>query len=263
MTAYLEAALEAASAAGAVLRQKFPEAREVKSKGWRDIVTDADLAAERAILDVIVSRFPGHAIFSEEGRHDKDLAAPIPTWIIDPLDGTTNYAHRLPCFTVSIGLAQGGELLAGVVHDPLRETTYYAERGQGAFVRRAGAPPVPMRVSAEADLAQALIGVDWPRDPEARQKTLEAALRAGAACRTLRCLGTSALHLAEVAAGGLEGYYHLTLQPWDVAGGALLILEAGGQLTTPAGGPWRLGELGAVASNGRLHAALLQTLALA
>ena len=263
MTLFLTTAIEAAQAAGDVLRRKFPQAREVKSKGWRDIVTDADLAAERTILDIIKMRFPDHIIFSEEGSHDKDLAAPVPTWVIDPLDGTSNYAHRFPFFSVSIGLAQGGGLLAGVVHDPIRRRTYFAEKGQGAYAQGEGEPPQPLRVSPQTDMAQAFIGVDWPRDPALRQKTVEAAGRVGGVCRTLRCLGTAALHLAEVAAGGLEGYYSLSLQAWDMAGGAMLVQEAGGQLSTPAGQPWKLSGIGVAASNRLLHPALLETLAFA
>lgn len=263
MTILLTTAIEAAQAAGDVLRRKFSQTREVQSKGLRDIVTDADFAAQRVILDVIATRFPDHAILSEEGRHDIDLEAPGLTWIIDPLDGTTNYSRRFPCFSVSIGLAARGELLAGVVYDPLRRETFFAEKGQGAFVRGEREPPLPLQVSQICDLADAIIGVDWPRDPAAREKVVKAAGRVGAAGRTLRSLGTAALALAQLAAGGLDAYYHLTLFPWDVAAGALLIQEAGGQLSTPAGAHWRLDGLGVVASNGHLHAALLEALALA
>jgi myo-inositol-1(or 4)-monophosphatase len=210
---------------------------------------------------VITARFPDHAIFSEEGKHDKDLAAPVPTWIIDPLDGTSNYAHRFPYFAVSIGLAQHGELLAGVVYDPLQREMYVAEKGRGAFRQGDGEAAEPMRVSLEAELSQSLIGVGWPRDPARRETTMEAARRMGAACRTLRSLGTAALELVEVAAGGLDGYYHLSLQPWDVAAGALLIIEAGGRLSTPAGEPWQLSNPATLATNGRLHQPLLKTLA--
>lgn len=261
MTAYLTTALDAAEAAGDVLRRKYHQAREVTSKGPRDIVTDADLASERAILDIITARFPDHAIVSEEGKHNADLLAPRPTWIIDPLDGTSNYAHRFPYFSVTLALVQGGEALAGVVYDFLRREMFWAEKGQGAFRQNAGEAPEPLRVSPRTDFSQALIGVGWPRDPAARQTTMEAVRRLGTACHTLRSLGTAALELAEVAAGGLDGFYHLILQPWDVAAGALLIWEAGGQITTPTGGPWRLDSRSTVASNGQLQAALLKAAA--
>ncbi len=260
MTNFLTTAIEAAQAAGEVLLRKFPETREVASKGPRDIVTDADLAAQRVILDLITQRFPDHAVLSEEGRHDIDLAAPGFTWVIDPLDGTSNYAHRFPYFSVSVGLAEKGEVVAGVVYDPFGRQTYYAERGQGAFVRSDSEPPKRLQVSDLADLAEALVGFDLPRDPVAREKVVAATARASAATRTLRSLGSAALGLAEVAAGGHAGYYHFTLLPWDVAGGALLIQEAGGQLSSPNGGPWRLSGAGVVTSNGRLHTALVKTL---
>ena len=260
MPNFLTTAIEAAQAAGEVLRRKFPETREVASKGPRDIVTDADLAAQRVILDLITRRFPDHAILSEEGRHDIDLAAPGFTWVIDPLDGTSNYAHRFPYFSVSVGLAEMGEVVVGVVHDPLGRQTYYAEKGKGAFVRSEAEPPERLQVSALTDLTQALVGFDLPREPAAREKVVAATARASAATRTMRSIGSAALGLAQVAAGGLDGYYHLTLLPWDVAGGALLIHEAGGRLSSPSGGPWRLDGTGVVTSNGHLHSALLKTL---
>ncbi len=261
MTIFLTTALEAARAAGEVLRRKFPETREVASKGWRDIVTDADWAAQRVILDIITRRFPDHAILSEEGPHDIDLTSPGFVWVIDPLDGTSNYAHRFPYFGVSLGLAQNGEVVAGVVHDPMLQRTYFAEKGYGAFAQVEAESPAPLRVTSLTDFSQALLGLDLPRDQAARLKVVEATERVGAAARTVRSLGSAALHLAHLAAGGLDGYYHLTLQPWDVAAGALLIQEAGGQLSMPSGAPWRLGGVGVVASNGHLHAALLKALA--
>jgi len=262
MTDYLNAAAEAAEAAGEVLRRAYSLPREVSLKGPRDIVTDADLAAERAILDILTARFPEHAILSEEGKAKAGLAGDVLTWVIDPLDGTSNYAHRFPYCAVSIALVQRGQVLAGVVYDFFRGERFQAEKGHGAFRHLAGRPAEPLQVSSRTDFATALVGVGWPRDPAARQTTLRSVERLGAACHTLRSLGTAALELAEVAAGGLDGYYHLTLQPWDVAAGALLIQEAGGQISTPAGEPWRLGSPATAASNGLLHPTLVRTLAL-
>jgi len=148
----------------------------------------------------------------------------------------------------------------GVVHDPLGRQTYYAEKGKGAFVRSEAEPPERLQVSALTDLTQALVGFDLPREPAAREKVVAATARASAATRTMRSIGSAALGLAQVAAGGLDGYYHLTLLPWDMAGGALLIQEAGGRLSSPSGGPWRLDGTGVVTSNGHLHSALLKTL---
>lgn len=262
LTPTLETAIEAATRAGNVLRRKLREAREVKSKGWRDIVTDADIAAQTTVLNVLTARFPKHVILSEEGQHDMDWQAPSPTWVIDPLDGTTNYARQFPSFCVSIGLIQRGALRVGVIHEPLRRETFYAEKGRGAFVLIGRGEPRRLRVNALTDFAGALIGVDWPRDPALRRRVVDALSRVAAECRTVRAVGSAALGLAYTAAGWLDGYYHLSLQPWDVAAGALLVLEAGGALTRPDGGAWQLADRGVVASNGPLHQKLLTTLAL-
>lgn len=260
----LHTAIEAAIAAGDIIRRKFPQTREITSKGWRDIVTDADFAAQKAISRIITQRFPDHAFLSEEGRHDIDLSAPIPTWVVDPLDGTTNYSHRFPSFCVAIALAHYDEIQVGVVHDPLRAQTYFAEKGRGAFVRGAKgrARAKRLHVSNLTDIGDSLISVDWARKPEVRERIVAALGRIAAECRSIRAVGSAQLGLAYVAAGYLDGYYHLALQPWDVAAGALLVTEAGGKISTPSGSAWRLGIAEAVASNGALHAAILKSLAL-
>lgn len=259
MTA-LSTALSAATAAGNVLRRKFRDAREVKSKGWRDIVTDADFAAQTAILRRIAAAFPKHAILSEEGRHDIDLFSATPTWVIDPLDGTTNYARQLPSFCVSIALAQHGALRVGVIHNPLTRETFYAQHSKGAFHQMGRGPARRMRVSALTDFAGALVGVDWARDPALRQEVLNKLERVAHAARTVRAVGSTALALAYVAAGWLDGYYHLSFHAWDVAAGALLVREAGGAVTQPDGRAWQLADLQMAASNGALHPALLAAL---
>jgi myo-inositol-1(or 4)-monophosphatase len=263
MTAPLQAALEAAVAAGDVLRMKISQPRAVQSKGWRDIVTDADVAAQQSIVEVLSAYTPDFALLSEEGRPGVALTAPGPVWIIDPLDGTTNYARQLPSFSVAIALMQHGAIELGVIHDPMRRETFFAGRGQGAFVQNEEGAPQPMHVSDLAGLEDALVGVDWARDPELRARTLEGAARVSSACRTLRALGSAALGLAYVASARLDGYFHLSLQPWDVAAGALLVSEAGGTITALDGAVWQPGAGQAVASNGHLQPALLNVLALA
>jgi len=258
----LHTALTAARVAGGILRDQFLQPRVVQSKGYRDIVTDADFAAQAAILEILRRDFPDDAILSEEGRHDIDLDSDTPTWVIDPLDGTTNYARQLPAFSVSIGLARRGACLLGVIHDPLRGETFYAEHRRGAFAQYGAGGPQPLRVSAIADFGEALVGVDWSRDPQLREKILAAVTRAGMESRTLRAFGSTALGLAYIAAGRLDGYFHLALQPWDVAAGAVIIREAGGALSTPDGGAWRLGEPQLAASNRVLHEALIAHLGL-
>jgi len=261
----LQSALTAARAAGQILHDKFLHPREITSKGWRDIVTDADFAAQKAILEILAKDFPDHAVLSEEGRRDAqaDLAAPVPTWVIDPLDGTANYSRQFPAFSVAIGLVHQGEILLGVIHDPMQDETFFAEKGQGAFIQYGGDPPQPMQVSRVADLGDVFVGVDWARDPGTRQRVLEALVRVGAEARTIRAIGSAALGMAYVAAGRLDGYYHLALQPWDVAAGAIIVTEAGGQLSAPDGSEWRLGNMQLVASNGALHPLMVKTLALA
>ncbi len=246
---HLTVALAAAVAAGDVLRQLWPKPRQVQSKGPRDIVTDADFAAQTVVLDHLRAAFPAHAILSEEGRHDIDLSSPTPTWIIDPLDGTTNYARGLPVFAVSVALAWGGVVQVGVIHDPLRRESLYAARGSGAWLQRGRAKAQPLRVSAVADLGEAVIGLDWAREPELRALTLAAVQRLAARARSLRATGSAALGLAYVGAGWIDGYFHHMLQPWDLAAAALIVAEAGGVLNTPSGAPWHLGEAQIAASN--------------
>ncbi len=262
MNPTLEAAIEAAVAAGAVLRRKWPQTRQVKSKGMRDIVTDADYAAQHAIAGRLQSRFPEYAFLGEEGPAAVDFTGPTPTWVVDPLDGTTNYARRVPCFSVAVALVQAGQVEVGVIHDPLRRETFYAARGQGAFVQAGRGRPQPLHASATSRLDDFIVGVDWAREPGLRQRSLEAHQRVATLCRTVRCFGSAALGLAYVATGWLDGYFHLALMPWDVAASALLIAEAGGCLTAPDGGAWRLGNGQLVASNARAHGRLVEVLAL-
>jgi myo-inositol-1(or 4)-monophosphatase len=262
MTNAMEVARDAARLAGELLRRKLPRRREVNYKGLRDIVTDADVAAQAVIIDRIRAAFPDHAILAEEGQHDLDLAGPQPLWVVDPLDGTTNYARRFPVFSVSIAQVQGGELQTGAIYDPQRREMFFAERGQGAWIQRGTGKPRPLRVSATTDLAEGLIGLDWARDPDLRTRTLEALIRVAGVCRTVRSTGSAALALAYVGMGWLDAYYHLMLMPWDVAAGALIIREAGGTVTTPGGALWKLGEPAVAASNTHLHPALLTALAL-
>ena len=259
-SAELQTALDAAHLAGALLRRKFRQARDVRYKGPRDIVTDADEAAQAAIQSLLAARFPAHAFLGEEGYHAADLAAPGPTWVVDPLDGTSNYARQFPFFCVSIGLSLVGQPQLGVIFDPMRGETFYAVRGQGAFVQRGRGRPRPMRVSAITDFGEALIGVDWSREPHVRARVIAAVERVGARCRTIRATGSAALGLAYVAAGWMDGYANLALAPWDVAAGSLLIEEAGGAVTTATGAPWRLGQPAVAGSNGHLHSTFIESL---
>lgn len=259
-TTALTVACTAAQAAGRQLTRKLRRPRTVQAKGWRNIVTDADFAAQQAALGPITAQFPEHLILAEEGDHAVELLGPQPVWIVDPLDGTTNYARQFPNFSVAIALAQHGQLQVGVTYDPLRQQLFYAVCGQGAYVQEKKSQPRPIRASATPDLASALVGVDWAREPAMRAQVLAALGRIAPQCRTVRALGSSALALAYVAAGWLDAYFNLSAQVWDVAAGALLITEAGGQVTTPTGAPWALTHLSLAAANPHIHSQLLQTL---
>lgn len=252
----LTIAIDAALAAGDILRRKLNGARSITQKGPRDVVTDADVAAQHAILDRLRAHYPDEAILSEEGRHDADLSAPGPTWVIDPLDGTNNYARRFPLFGVSIGLTAGGEAQIGVIYDPLRRELFYAERGQGAFLRAGRGGPQRLMVSAVGQVADAFLVGGWPRQDALRAEAAWLTPRLGAVCHTLRFSGSLALNLAYLAAGRLDGGFSLAHQPWDVAAGATLVLEAGGQLSALGGGAWQLTSPQLLYSNGRLHAEL-------
>jgi myo-inositol-1(or 4)-monophosphatase len=249
----LKTAVEAARRAGQVIVDRYPAGHDVIIKGYRNIATEVDTAAETVILDLIRARFPDHAILSEEagGQGIGDGY----TWIVDPLDGTTNYARRFPVFSVSIGLLQGREPLIGVIHDPLRDQTFVAERGSGAELDGA-----PIRVSRVARLDHAVVSLDWGHSDEDRCRTLGALNRVAPRCGTVRALGSAALALAYVAAGWLEAYFNLMMKPWDAAAGILLAAEAGGRCTTLEGTPYRVDRPGCLASNGLIHDELLNVI---
>jgi myo-inositol-1(or 4)-monophosphatase len=249
----LRTAIEAARRAGRVIAKRYPEARDVSVKGYRDIVTATDREAEDVILGLIQERFPDHAILSEEaGEMDAESDY---TWVVDPLDGTTNYAHRIPLFSVSIGVLARGKPFIGVIHDPLRQQTFTAERGRGARLNGA-----PIHASRVTKLSHALIGLDWGHEDEIRARVMDALRCIAPRCGTVRGLGSAALALAYVAAGWLDAYFNLGLKPWDSAAGLLLIEETGGRCTTVDGAPYAIEAADCLASNGLIHDPLLPLL---
>jgi len=249
----LQTAVEAARRAGRVLAERYPATRTLTVKGYRDIVTDADIAAEAVILDLIRARFPGHTIISEEAG-ESEIGGGY-AWIVDPLDGTTNYTHRVPVFAVSIGVLERSEPLIGVVHDQLRDQTFVAERGEGARLNGA-----PMHASRVAHLHDALVGLDWGNSDEVRERLLAYLHRILPRCGTVRALGSATLALAYVAAGWLDAYLNLALKPWDAAAGMLIVAEAGGRCSTLEGEPYRVDLPGCLATNGLIHEELLAAL---
>jgi myo-inositol-1(or 4)-monophosphatase len=248
-----DTAIHAARAAGHELVARLPQERDVHSKGFRNLVTDADLAAQETLARIIHANFPGHGILSEEGLEPGGEAETV--WVLDPLDGTSNYAHRFPNFAVSIGVAHGNETVIGVVYDPLREHLFCAERGGGATWNGER-----LRVSQTDELIHALVALDYAREPAVRAEQMATMANVSRHIHTFRSVGSAALSLCYVAAGWFDAYFHLTLGPWDCIAGGLMLVEAGGALTDWTGAPWHYTSPRVVATNGILQAAFLQAM---
>jgi len=245
----LDTALLAARKAGEVLRAAFGIEHDITYKGEVDLVTEVDAEAEQVIRNELLGTFPTHGMLAEEGG---ELAGEADArWIVDPLDGTTNYAHGLSIFCVSIALERAGEVVLGVVHDPMGEETFVAERGRDATLNGD-----PINVSDTGELIRALIATGLPYDRAEMPEALELFGRFAAATRGMRRLGSTALDLCYVAAGRLEGYYERGIWPWDLAAGSVILEEAGGRLTNYRGDKLDLAGREIVASNGRLHSAM-------
>jgi myo-inositol-1(or 4)-monophosphatase len=250
----LNIAVRAARSAGKILLRYFDRVDEIKvqTKSRNDFVTEVDRGAEAAIIQELRARFPNHAILAEESgstRGNSEFE-----WVIDPLDGTTNYLHGFPQFAVSIALRQRGQLECAVVYDPLREEMFTAARGQGAHLndRR-------LRVANRATLDGALIGTGFPfRDQRHIDHYVGMFKAMTQATAGLRRPGSASLDLAYVAAGRTDGFFEIGLSPWDLAGGALLIQEAGGTVTDLAGGTRFFDTGNLVAGNFRIHHAMLE-----
>ncbi|MBU0491264.1 MAG: inositol monophosphatase [Chloroflexi bacterium] len=248
----LDFAIETARAAGQLLRDRYHEHHVIRSKSSPvDLVTEADVASEQLIVGRIRQQFPDHAILTEEGSGQANGSAY--TWLIDPLDGTTNYAHGYPVWAVVMALAQADTVLLGVTYDPLRDELFATQRGAGAFLndRR-------LRVSTAARLGESLVATGFPYDRATNpQNNLGPFNHVMPRVRGVRRGGAAALDMAYVAAGRLDGYWEFRLNPWDWAAGSLLVTEAGGTVTDVAGASWRPGLSSLVATNGLLHAELL------
>ncbi|MBX3267401.1 MAG: inositol monophosphatase [Acidobacteria bacterium] len=252
----LNFAIETARDAGRVLLEKFGRIESVTKKGDINLVTEADLASEALIVERIKSHFPRHAILAEEagnavvtgedGGHK---------WIIDPLDGTTNYAHGYPCFCVTIALEHEGEIVLGVTYDPTRDELFTAEKGRGATLNGK-----PIRVSRTDELGNALLVTGFPYDIKHREKFARHLTEFLLTSRGVRRDGSAAIDLAYVACGRFDGFWEEGLNPWDVAAGKLLIEEAGGTVSYYDGSPFSIYTPPIVASNGTIHAEMLNVL---
>ncbi|MFM1871160.1 MAG: hypothetical protein RL398_582 [Planctomycetota bacterium] len=263
--AALVAASELAVAAGRVLQEhRRHGALNTASKSRRrELVTAADRAAERVVVEGLLQHFPSHGILAEEGVLTTAGVASRSgdwLWIVDPLDGTTNYVHGLPNYAVAIALAWRGTPVVGVVHAPALGESFAVTAGGGAWLTTADGHRSALRVSATAEVADALLatGFSYHRNEPGRDDNLARIGRVLPACRDLRRLGSAELDLCYVAAGRLDGYWELDLQPYDMAAGAVLVREAGGSVGDLVGAQdWLFGGR-VLASNGLLHEELLR-----
>ncbi len=252
----LDFAIDIARRAGTLLRNGLDGQRQIDLKSQFEVVTEMDRASEDLIIGAIRAKFPDHAILAEESGGA--FADTQPTWLIDPLDGTNNYAHGFPYFCVSLALWADQQPLLGVVYDPLRDEIFYASAGAGAYCNERR-----LRVSQVATLGSALVSTGFPYDYASRaDKNLREFDRIQARCQGVRRAGAAALDLAYVAMGRLDAHWELTLKPWDTGAAALLVLEAGGRISDYNGGPWLPWEGRLLASNGLIHDELIQILSI-
>ncbi|SRR5579885_3543011 len=250
-----EAAVAAAREAGAILQDHARRGFRIEHKNAVNLVTDADRRAEAAIVAALGKAFPDHEILAEEEGLREARAAAF-RWVIDPLDGTTNFAHGLPLYCVSIGLEHEGRPVLGVVLDPTRDELFVGEAGGGATVNGA-----PLRVSATATLDAALLVTGFAYDiRETADNNLDHFSRFALRAQGVRRLGAAALDLCYVAAGRFDGFWELKLHPWDMAAGVVILREAGGRVTDFAGRPHSIYGTQLVASNGLIHDAMLTVL---
>jgi myo-inositol-1(or 4)-monophosphatase len=256
LTAWREAACEAARRAAAVIEEWRPRF-SVREKGRFDLVTEADVASQQAISTYLQARVPDHGFLGEEDKsgHGRPGPEAPPTWIVDPIDGTTNYVHGFPMYCVSIGLQAAGELVVGVVLDPTRQELFEAAKGQGAWLN--GRPLRPSRVDR---LEEALLATGFPADVRSQDRILDWWRHFSLRAQSVRRTGSTALNLAYVAAGRFDGYWAFDNHPWDVAGAVVLVREAGGVITNVDGSAFDPYTPDAAASNGPLQAVLLEEL---
>ncbi|MBP1658973.1 MAG: monophosphatase [Candidatus Aminicenantes bacterium] len=240
--------------AGAYLKANLGRLVEASYKGAVDLVTPFDLGAQEIVVGRLAAAFPTHGFLAEEGVARAGTSDC--RWIIDPLDGTTNFAHGFPVFSVSAALECEGRLAVGLVYDPMRDEMFRAEAGRGAFLNGA-----PVRVSAVAELGRSLLATGFPYDVRLSPvNNLDHWARFIVRAQAIRRCGSAALDLSYVACGRFDGFWELKLKPWDVAAGALIVREAGGRVTDFAGRPFALDAPGVVATNGLVHRDILDVL---
>src|SRR5438876_9070660 len=251
---YLDVAIEAALEAGKILREEYALPPDIHYKGDVDLVTQADRRSERAIVARLSRFFPEHTIAAEEGTgHERSTEF---RWHVDPLDGTTNFAHKYPCFAVSIALAQNGAVLAGVVYNPIYDELFAAARGEGATLNGE-----KISVSKVTTLSTSLLCTGFPVHKRLANPNIHYYYDFTLRSHGVRRDGSAALDLASVAAGRFDGFWEFGLKPWDTAAGVLLVEEAGGRVSSLDGQPYDLGGPSLLATNGLVHEEMLRVAA--
>jgi myo-inositol-1(or 4)-monophosphatase len=252
--ALLADAVAIARRAGALIARRFPTPFAVEHKGPVDLVTEIDRASQELIAREIRRRRPGHGILGEEGLDEPGDGGVL--WVVDPIDGTTNFVHRFPVFAVSIGVYRGDQALAGVVFNPISKELFTASAGGGARLNGR-----PIKVSAVSALDQSLLGTGFPYGiREERENNLAHFSAMAVRVQGVRRCGAASLDLCWVACGRLDGFWELSLKPWDIAAGALIVREAGGRVTDFSDTEPGLDGSRTLASNGLLHSAMAKVL---
>jgi myo-inositol-1(or 4)-monophosphatase len=254
---YTAVAVNTASKAGEWIKTKVGNFRNLQfKKSPTDLVTEVDKGAEQMIRSLIATHFPEHAFLGEEegadGLTPEQAQEKEFVWIVDPVDGTVNFVHGYPAFSVSIALAHKGEVIVGVVYDPSRDEMFVAEKGKGAYLHGKR-----LRVSGDGRLAESMVATGLPAVEEDAVRNLEKMRIVRPSARAIRMAGSATIHLAYVAAGRLSGYWEYGLNVWDMAAGALLVTEAGGKITDLNGEPLTLRTRNILATNGLIHDELL------
>ncbi len=248
---FLETAVEAAREAGAILLQEFDRPKKISYKGEVDIVTESDKRSEAIIVARLQNRFPQHSIIAEEGGGGAEKSARH-RWYVDPLDGTTNFAHGYPVFAVSIGLLDDNEPLVGAVFNPIANELFTAVRNQGAQLNHK-----PIHVSDIATLSKSLLSTGFPAHKRMSNPNIHYYWEFTLRSHGVRRAGSAAIDLCSVAAGRFDGFWEFGLKSWDTAAGMLIVREAGGAVTDFAGRPYHAGDRELFASNGTIHQEML------
>lgn len=251
---FKKTAIDAAKKAGLILKKNIGKAHSIEFKGAIDIVTEMDKKAEDLIIKTIKKEFPEHGILTEESSEQKTGSEY--RWIIDPLDGTTNYSHGFPVFCVSIALERNGEIMLGVVYNPMLKELFTAEKGKGAYLNNK-----KIKVSNIKELTKSLLATGFPYDVRtSKRNNIANFANFAVKAQAIRRAGSAALDMCYVACGRFDGFWELKLKPWDTAAAMLIIKEAGGMVTDFNGGSFSFSSSETLASNGLIHADMISVL---